>query len=145
MVWVEDPALRELAKSKKWGWSRCVYTGFRLFFSQPLCSACVSCARVYSLDLWCMKPLYLCPLSCSVPLRFYVNFSYQCFSLWDLSSLCEWLDSHSSLFLSLPRTHSDRCVERVCVGCSGYRGGGCWQNVKWCGSAGQLSSGGSME
>lgn len=39
------------------------------------------CACVYSLDLWCMKPLYLCPLSCSVPLRFYVNFSYQWFSL----------------------------------------------------------------
>ena len=90
---------------------------------------------------------YLCPLSRSVPLRFYVNFSYQPFSLWGLAVLCEWSDGHSSLCLSLARTHIDtrshtqRAVTDVWMECvRGARAaevGWCRLGVKWGGCADQ--------
>lgn len=50
------------------------------------------------------QPFHLRPLSRSISFRFYVNFSYQRFSLWGLAVLCERLDGHSSV--SLSRTHT---------------------------------------
>ena len=88
---------------------------------------------------------YLCPLSRSVPLRFYVNFSYQLFSLWGLAVLCEWSDGHSSLCLSLAhtltraRTHSERWL--MCGwsvrGARAAEVGWCRLGVKWGGCADQ--------
>lgn len=111
-------------KKQKWGWSRYVYICFRvIFFSLGWGSLWATYVNHIYLCLWfrfmVQEPFHLCPLSRSVPLRFYVNFSYQRFSLWGLAVLCELLDGHSSLFLFLTHTlthtaSSDWCVDGVC-------------------------------
>ena len=135
-------------KKQKWGWSRYVHMLWGHFF-QPRMRLYVS--HIY-LCLWFRftvpEPYYLCLLSRSVPLRFYVNFSYQRFSLWGLAVLCEWLDGHSSLCLFLAHTdthahtHSERWLMcgRSVWGARAAEVGWRWHYVKWCGSPGQPSS-----
>lgn len=155
VLWVEGPALRGTNKKQKWGWSRYVHMlwgHFFFFFSQPRMRKCrmrVVYICVYGSDLWRGSLFffffYLCPLSRSVPLRFYVNFSYQPFSLWGLAVLCEWSDGHSSLCLSLvhtltrARTHSERWL--MCGwsvrGARAAEVGWCRLGVKWGGCADQ--------
>lgn len=82
---------------------------------------------VYGPDLWPdgFFNVLECPPSCCTPHSFYVNLSYQRFSLRSLAVLCERLDSHSSLFLFFSlacslthsHTHTERPVSDVCVGC----------------------------
>ena len=158
VLWVEGPALRELAKSKNEDEADMCTYALGSFFLQPMRKSVsyIYMSRIY-LCLWFRfmvpKPLYLCPLSRSVPLRFYVNFSYQRFSLWGLAVLCEWLDGHSSLFLSRTHTrihplslslHHTQGERWLMCGWSvwGARAAGagrCWQYVKWCGTPGRTS------
>lgn len=155
----EGPGSAGTGKKQNWGWSRYMYICFRvILFGLGWGSLWVTYVSHIYLCLWFrfMVPesFYLCSLSRSVPLRFYVNFSYQQFSLWGLAVLCEWLDGHSSLFLFLARTdtlsltlsldhiHSEQWLMFgwSVWGARAAEAGWCWQYVKWRGSPGQPSS-----
>lgn len=88
------------------------------------CFKCVFMDQIYG--LMGFFNVLECPPSCCTPHSFYVNLSYQRFSLQGLAVLCERLDSHSSLFLFLSLAcslaHTERPVSDVCVGCWGCSG-----------------------